>query len=86
MMVHLSVQNSLSQSFFQLPEQSEYSIDRGQRFQAIVDSAAKSAASAADSSQVSTMSGWYDDFSVVGAGFSAAFGIRPRAVQRKGLA
>jgi hypothetical protein len=33
----------------------EYSIDRGQRFQAIVDSAAKSAASAADSFQVSTM-------------------------------
>jgi len=33
----------------------EYSIDRGQRFQTIVDSAAKSAASAADSSQVSTM-------------------------------
>jgi hypothetical protein len=33
----------------------EYSIDRGQQFQAIVDSDAKSAASAADSSQVSTM-------------------------------
>jgi hypothetical protein len=36
-------------------QDSEYSIDRGQRFQAIVDSAAKSAASAADSFQVSTM-------------------------------
>jgi hypothetical protein len=33
----------------------EYSIDRGQRFQAIVDSAAKAAVFAADSVQVSTM-------------------------------
>lgn len=43
-------------SIFSRVDTFEYSIDRGQRFQAIVDSAEKSAATAADSSQVSTMS------------------------------
>jgi hypothetical protein len=40
-----------------------------QGFQTIVDSAGDSAASAADSSQVSTMSSWDDGFAVVVAGF-----------------
>lgn len=65
---------------------SAYSIDRGQRFQAIVDSAVRSAATAADAFRVSTMSSRCDDFSVVGATFRSAFCVGPRAVQRKGLA
>jgi len=49
-----------------------YSTQSGQRFQTIVDSAGESAATAADSSGLSMMSCWYEDFLVVAA---AAFRV-----------
>ena len=65
-----------------VPAMCEYSIDRDQWFQAIVDSAAKSAAAAADSSRLSTMMLMYGDLSVVGMGCSARLALDTSTVQR----